>query len=100
MIEKTFFAKFAEQIDSARCEENNANAPFGGLNVTMCGDFHQLPPVACRKMAPLYCNGEGKLLTGGDLKGRMLYEQFENVVLLTDQIRVMDVEWTNLLRNV
>ena len=93
MVSAEFFDKLTRILADAR--GGSANAPFGGLNVILLGDFHQFPPVAG---TPLYwTNSETR---EGDERrtGRALYEQFTTVVLLKQQMRTQDGVWSAFLR--
>ncbi|KAJ7599165.1 hypothetical protein C8J56DRAFT_725410, partial [Mycena floridula] len=76
--------------------------PFGGLNVIICGDPHQFPPVAnatgCRadSLGALYCTSRPSD-KAKSVRGRALWEQFDTVVSLTGQVRVQDPDWNNML---
>ena len=70
-----------------------ASIPFGGLNVILLGDFHQFPPVASATRElynPSPENGTCQL-------GRNLFEQFNIVIRLDQQIRIRDVGWMEIL---
>ena len=68
--------------------------PFGGLNIILLGDFHQFPPVANRTRE-LYCSDPPK---GACELGRALFEQFDTVIKLDEQIRIQDETWNNILQ--
>jgi len=72
--------------------------PFGGLNVVICGDFHQFPPVCSRKTAPLYWPASMDDSNEENV-GSKLYSKFNKVVILKDQVRVTDIGWLELLRH-
>ncbi|KAH7926339.1 hypothetical protein BV22DRAFT_1063053, partial [Leucogyrophana mollusca] len=63
-------------------------------------DFHQFPPVVCKKSAPLYWPCDPSKDTAEEMLGRKLYEEFIIVVRLKEQVRVTDPEWLDLLRHV
>ncbi|EPQ50473.1 hypothetical protein GLOTRDRAFT_50522, partial [Gloeophyllum trabeum ATCC 11539] len=69
----------------------NADDPFGGLNVILCGDFAQLPPV---NRAPLYSHRVGTQVNRGmgptdqeSALGKALWHQFTTVVILRENMR-------------
>lgn len=72
----------------------DSTVPFGGSDMLLTGDFHQFPPVGQYKKA-LYIshpfNHRCEI-------GRNLFLQFQTVVLLTKQMRIVDYSWTNILR--
>ncbi|KAJ7205933.1 P-loop containing nucleoside triphosphate hydrolase protein [Mycena rebaudengoi] len=68
--------------------------PFAGMNIILFGDPHQFPPVADEPGA-LYCPTHKK---NSDLFGSELFSQFTTVVTLTEQMRIVDPPWMELLR--
>lgn len=101
MISKHFFSQldriFSRVMDSI--ERNPRNLPFGGLNVIICGDFHQFPPVATKKNAPLYYPKDEVCDTEHEKIGKDLYDKFQKVVILKQQMRSLDSRWNELLKN-
>ena len=106
MISKSFLAKLSQNIGIGKArgavenpDKNHVgdSLAFGGINVILCGDLHQFPPVAGAKRDPLYFSLQDT--DSNDLKtGRMMYEEFTTVVVLREQVRVTDIEWRNFLR--
>lgn len=81
--------------EAAGCE--TGAQPFGGINVLIVGDFHQFAPVNSK---PLYHPGEpAKDRTKEGAIGHELYKQFESVVILKQQHRVTDPQWTDFLQH-
>ncbi len=99
MFSRSFFAHLSRNISIGKTGTADLDKPFGGINVILCGDFHQFPPVVSAKNAPLYhfelMENRHRL---DDAVGREIYEQFKVVVRLTEQVRVTDPVWLGFLR--
>lgn len=94
MIPKDFLATLSRNISSVRPESPYS---FGGISVLMMGDFMQFAPVGKKKHHPLYhpCNPQtDDAITE---RGRKIYEEFTTVIELTEQHRVKDSVWHEVL---
>jgi ATP-dependent DNA helicase PIF1 len=69
---------------------DKSNMDFGGVNVLLCGDFFQLPPVAGR---PLYSQ---HATSPAALKGRELYRRFSRTIRLTQVMRQQGEDDTSI----
>lgn len=100
MLSREFFAKLSRILTTVieEDEDRKKGLLFGGLNMILVGDFHQFPPVACRRSAPLFYPNNVRFDKVDEIIGREIYEQFQIVVRLTKQIRVIDPVWQNLLQ--
>ncbi|THG93982.1 hypothetical protein EW026_g7391 [Hermanssonia centrifuga] len=70
---------------------------FGGVNVILCGDLHQFPPVAKGKAECLFTQQDAVNDTEHSALGRRIYEEFTTVVVLKEQMRVTDPVWRDVL---
>ena len=62
---------------------------FGGINVIICSDFHQLPPVTVSPTEALFCPANLARDSIDSQAGCSIYE-FKTAVILREQIRVTD----------
>ena len=101
MISKTFLALLSRNIAIGKqgTREWVDSASFGGINVIICGDFHQFPPVARRLQDALYYPIEPIRDSVESQLGRAIYDEFTTVVILKQQIRVTDPVWLDFLRH-
>ena len=99
MLSRSFLATLSRNItiglEGTPCSHQDHS--FGGLNVILCGDLHQFPPVACAKSEALY-HPVNLAKDSDDSKiGRRIYEEFSTVVILREQMRVTDQRWRDFL---
>ena len=92
MISKSCLAKLSSHVSIGKqgSETYREGISFGGTNIILCGDLHQFPPVAKSPRERLY---KAIDLAHDSLDaqiGRTLYEEFETVIILKEQIRVTD----------
>lgn len=79
--------------------DNNSDHSFGGINVILCGDLHQLPPVAAAKSEALFYPANLAKDSVEAQVGCMIYEEFTTVVILREQWRTTDQPWRDFLRH-
>ncbi|OJA14285.1 hypothetical protein AZE42_11934 [Rhizopogon vesiculosus] len=74
----TLFARLSAYIakGKALARESDTNKPFGGVNVILLSDFHQFPPVAGSRNAPLFWPCNSSKDSAEELLGRKLCEEF------------------------
>ncbi|KAI1785898.1 hypothetical protein LXA43DRAFT_855930, partial [Ganoderma leucocontextum] len=100
MLTKTFLASLSRNIGTGMEGSGlDSNAPFGGISVVLCGDLHQFPPVACSPREALYRPADPARDTLEQAVGRRLYDMFDKVVILDEQMRVTDPEWCQFLKS-
>lgn len=103
MVPRAMFSEMSRIISKARAHltKDNPDLPFGGLNVIILGDMHQFPPVTGGAphalFTPLNRKDLGKGRKESFIQGREIYTQFEDVVKLRKQVRVVDERWKELL---
>jgi len=100
MLSKTFLAALSRNISIGMegSQGFQRGKSFGGLNVILCGDLHQFPPVACGKREPLYYPISMEEPIPFQV-GRKIYEEFSTVVILGEQMRVTDHTWRDFLNH-
>lgn len=99
MIAKTFLATLSHNISIGKqgSPSEKPSYSFGGVNVILCGDLHQFPPVAAEYQNSLY---QPTNLAHESIEcqiGHAIYEEFQTVVILKEQMRVTDPIWRDLL---
>ncbi|KAG8724803.1 hypothetical protein FRC09_013989 [Ceratobasidium sp. 395] len=103
MLSKEFFAQLSRHIAIAKLgrDPQVGDLPFGGVNILLCGDGHQIPPVAVSAGGALYHPATSeKFVTSPEAGiGRKIYESFNTVVILKQQVRVTDAVWQKFLSN-
>ncbi len=100
MLAKSFLALLSRNVAAGMAGSGmDSTQSFGGLNVVLCGDLHQFPPVASAKAEALYVKTDSQRDTREPdrVLGRALYEEFTTVVILKEQMRVSDPVWRDFL---
>ena len=99
MLAKKFLALLSRNISIAKMVEGQPakNESFGGINVILCGDFHQFPPVATSPTEALYFPSNPERDSAESQSGRAIYEEFTTVVILQEQMHVTDPVWHDFL---
>jgi hypothetical protein len=97
MLAKDFFALLSRNASIGRKESDNTS--FGGINVVLLGDFHQFPPVARSIRDALYYPSCAESDSFQSQIGRSIYEEFQTVVILKEQKRVLDPIWLTFLHH-
>jgi ATP-dependent exoDNAse (exonuclease V) alpha subunit len=101
MISKTFLSQLSRNISVGKQGSESRlddGMSFGGINVILCGDLHQFPPVAKAPYEALYHPFKTSYEKIEVQLGRKIYEEFSTVVVLKEQIRVTDIGWRDFLR--
>jgi hypothetical protein len=98
MISKSFLAKLSRHIGVGKGADAKLDQSFGGINVILCGDLHQFPPVATARQNALFYRDPPRVKDPTDaILGRQIYEEFTTVVILKEQMRVVDPVWRAFL---
>jgi len=100
MISKTFLALLSQNvgIGVAGSGPDQVNYSFGRINIILCRDFHQFPPVSAPASEALYQPIGTHNSTESQL-GQKIYEEFTTVVLLKEQMQVTDPGWRDFLEH-
>ncbi|KIL65995.1 hypothetical protein M378DRAFT_75913 [Amanita muscaria Koide BX008] len=98
MLTKANFKKGSEVGThyALQSRTGNENEPFGGRDIILTGDFHQFPPVG-NKQSALYCPTSPHD-SKDSILGKTIFDSFDTVVILHQQNRIQDEEWSILLQ--
>ena len=97
MCTKQLKYRGSEIVTRTRAAEGVATVSecYGGMDIIDFGDFHQFPPIG-NPSAALYCDRpETDNLHG--LKGKSIFLEYDQVVILHEQMRITDDFWSGLL---
>lgn len=101
MQAKDFFALLLQNISIAKegSPESAHEKLFGGINVIICGNHHQFPPDAQAIRNALFYPSDEFHDSHESQVGQVIYEEFETVVVLKEQIQVTDKVWHDFLQH-
>ena len=94
MVSQTMFARMSTILGLISQHNNpgeTGTKPWGGVNIIICGDFHQFKPVVQKKAAPLYWPINFLIDNEEDATGSKLYSH------LLQQMCIQDQVWTEFL---
>ena len=88
MIVKSFLALLSHNIGTGKegSDSQRQGHSFGGVNVILCGDLHQFPPVAQLPSESLYRPINLATDSIDCQLGHAIYEEFKTVVILKEQM--------------
>ena len=100
MLSRPFLATLSKHISIATLltGSGSTDSSFGGINVILCGDLHQFPPVAVKNGDPLFHPVNLTSQDNDSSLGRKIYEEFTTVVILREQKRTNDQQWCSFLQ--
>ena len=101
MLAKRFLAILLCNISTAKMVEGqpSKNESFSGINVILCDNFHQFPPVATSPTEALYFPSNPHKDSAKSQLGRAIYEEFNTVIILKEQMCVTDPVWHDFLEH-
>ena len=97
MLTKDLTTYLSQVAGAVRTGDGHADSTiaFGALNILLIGDFHQFPPVG-HNNASLYSSQNPRISC---TIGENLFNQFDTVIELTEQRRITDPVWRDILHN-
>ena len=97
MILKSFFAVLSRHVGIGKAEHDISSHSFGGINLILCSDFHQFSPVVYAGYEVLYKPADAEHGSINLQLGQTIYEEFQTVVILREQVCVTDAVWQDFL---
>jgi hypothetical protein len=99
MLSKMFLARLSRNIGiGSSLNRRESDHLFRGINVILCGDLHQFPPVALSIKEALFHEIEPFDSVESQL-GRTIYKEFNTIVILKEQYRINDPVWKDFLQH-
>ena len=101
MLAKDFFSLLSWNIGIGKegSTDDAHSRSFGGINVIICGDLHQFPPVAHPLCSTLYYPSDQVRDSIDSQLGRTIYKEFSTVVTLKERMWVTDSVWHEFLQH-
>jgi hypothetical protein len=101
MVSRKIFARISSTLVKVAhiLKREKADEPFGGFNMIVVGDHHQFPPIMGGQRGSLYYQAIASE-SEDEVLGSTLYLAFETVVNLTQQVRITDPTWNEVLQHV
>lgn len=91
-------ARFLDMLEDLACRIRRSNKPFGGIQVILCGDFFQLPPVS--KSLRMGEDGEEYEDTFFCFEANCWNKLISHTVELKEIMRQKDIEFATCLQKV
>jgi PIF1-like helicase len=100
MLSKSFLATLFNNISTGKQGSDTFfDTSFGGVNMLLCGNLHQFPPVAKNRQEFLFTLVNPAMDSTLCQSGHSVYKEFKIVIVLKEQKQVKDPVWHRMLTN-